>query len=157
MKRVLVASLVGMIVAGSVGVSAAANRYIKRVEKQTYYGSVIPTPSGGFTCAGSYPPGPSVGCPAFERRPADLIVEAEIEDAAGLDVSAAVVETHWDDERQVYTFWDSHRFCAATNRPIRLAPETNRIFIAIYQERCVDGRRALATTGDVALTIWRRP
>ena len=156
MKRVLVASLAGMMVAGSAGGTATAGRYTKRVETSTYYGSVVPNAWGGFNCAGFYPPGPSVGCPVFDRRARDLMVEAEIDDAAGLDVSAAVVETHWDEERRVYTFWDSHRFCTATNRPIRLAPETNRIFIAMYQRQCFDGTPALATTGEVAVTIWRR-
>ena len=151
--RLFTSSLVIALVLA--GAPAGSSGY-KRVDFAAYVGSATPTASGGFNCQVQTPTDRGIGCVRLDPLPGERYVSGEIKDAIGPDVSAWLVQVHRDEEG-VGDDWVFHRFCTKTKRSIKILPETNVIYVVMWQGTCPGrtARPALATTGEVTLTFTR--
>jgi hypothetical protein len=164
MKFAALLAALGVMTLGLSGVMAApvgAQGY-KRVEKITYVGSAVDEypVAREFKCAGYPPPGPGVGCVWAAPSPGEKFVAVAIQDAVAPDVSAELVQVHWEDETQGgHTEWGVfHRFCTTTGKRIKLLPKTNRILVVLWEEgKCPNtaAAPAFATSGEVTITFTR--
>lgn len=178
MKFAALLAALGVMTLGLSGVMAApvgAQGY-KRVEKITYVGSEVPVPLTGYACEGSLfggiamgeittpPPGPGVGCVWVDTSPGERFVAAAIKDAVVPDVAADLYQVHWREVCPPYfdscpeqsTWGVATRFCTTTDKPIKLLPDTNRIFVNLGP----GGRKCpytdvSATSGAVTITFTR--
>lgn len=150
MRKILVLGLVATLLFGSLASAEAGKKKrkkkpkkVERVEEQTYIAPAY------FYWA---PTGDNIGGVKFATGPDDLFVSIEIEDAAGMEVSAAAGQDPEGDGTVAAT-----RFCTKTEEPLPIQPGLE-VTVFVFVGPCTEPPGpAMATQGTVIGTFSNLP